>query len=89
MKLNRNFTLRTVAGENMLVNALGKTSDLSTFFSVNEPVAWLWSQIGDREFDEEMLADLICGEYDVEREVAVADIKDMLKVWRTYGIIKD
>lgn len=89
MRINRDFTLRTVAGENMLVNTKGKTSDLSTFFSINDPVAWLWNKIGIQEFTEDLLADWICEEYEVSREVALADVRDMIKVWRTYGIVKD
>ena len=89
MKLSENYILRTVAGEHMIVNTKGKKGDNSGFFSINDPVEWLWRKIDGREFTEEMLVDLICGEYEVSRDVAATDVANLLKIWKTYGIIAE
>lgn len=89
MKLNNDFILRTVAGEHMLVNTKGKRTDQNSFFSINDPVEWLWNKINGQEFTEEMLVDWICEEYEVEREVAATDVENLLKMWKTFGILAE
>jgi len=89
MKLNTDFILRTVAGEHMLVNTKGKQSENSSFFSINDPVEWLWKKIDGKEFTEEQLVNWICAEYEVSREAASADVANLIKIWTTYGIIAE
>lgn len=89
MRINNDFILRTVAGEHMLVNTKGRQTDNSSFFSINDPVEWLWNKINGMEFTEETLVDLICGEYEVSREEASTDVANLIKMWRTYGIIAE
>lgn len=89
MKLSENYILRTVAGEHMIVNTKGNRNDQSSFFSINDPVEWLWRKIDGREFTEDMLVDWICEEYDVSQEDAVKDVADLIKMWRTYGILAE
>lgn len=87
MKLNPSFILRKVSGENMLVNTEAKGVDMTAVFSLNDSAAWLWNRIGDSEIDEDLLVEWICGEYEVEEDVARRDIRDMLALWGQYGMI--
>lgn len=84
MKLNDRYHLREVAGENILVNESG-TVDMTSVFSLNESAAWLWNRIGKEEFTEEKLVEWLCAEYDVDPEVARADIHDLVLLWKRYG----
>ena len=89
MRTSDNFKLRTVAGENVLVNVHSKSSDLSTFFSVNEPAAWLWKRASvEKDFTEEALVEWLCGEFEVSREEAAKDVHDMVLLWQRYGMVK-
>ena len=45
----------------------------STIISLNPTSEWLWEQLQGVEFNAEKVADLLTGEYDVEREVALKD----------------
>lgn len=89
MRINKSFQLRAVAGEYILVNASAKTADMSKLFSLNEPAAWLWKQIVDVDFTEDMLVGLITGEYDVDEDVARKDVHDMVRLWGSFGMLTD
>lgn len=87
MKLNQNFRLDLVAGEYMLMDMTKAAAGANGVFSMNEPSAWLWRRIGTREFDEPMLVEWICAEYDVSRELAATDVHNMVTLWREYGMV--
>ena len=88
MRLNPRFRLRTVAGEHMIVET-GAVAGKDKVFSLNEPAAWLWRKIGLQEFDEQLLVDWICAEFEVERSVAEADVRNMVNLWRGYDMLYD
>ena len=88
MRTSDNFKLRTVAGENVLVNVRGAANDLSTFFSVNEPTAWLWRRAANEDFTEEMLVEWLCSEFEVGMDEAAKDVHDMVELWRKYGMVE-
>lgn len=87
MKLNPDFKLETVAGENMLVRTSGGKVDMTSVFSINEPAAWLWNAVKDIQFDEKKLVELLTGEYDVSAEVAAVDVHDLLDLFDNYGML--
>ena len=76
-----------MAGEYMLLDTAANTVDLNSVFRINEPVAWLWERIGRQEFSEKLLVDWICGEYDVDRDIAEQDVSNMVNLWKKYGMI--
>lgn len=87
MRLNNRFRLDVVAGEYMLLDTMAGTVNLNRVFSMNEAAAWLWRQIGDREFDEPMLVRMICSEYGVSSDVAGSDVAKMVRLWREFGML--
>lgn len=89
MKLNRNFRLDKVGEENVLVNTTANRADLSAVFSLNEPAAWLWRRIGERDFSENDCVDWILSEYEVSRKVAEKDVHSMVLLWQRYGMVID
>lgn len=88
MRLNPRFRLRTVAGGHMIVEN-GDAAGVKKVFSLNEPAAWLWRKIGLQEFDEQLLVDWICAEYEVGRSAAESDVRNMLNLWRGYDMLYD
>lgn len=86
MKLSKTYTLRQVAGENILVNG-GQCINYSAVFSLNDTAAWLWNRIGDCDFEEEDLVRWICDEYEVDEAVAREDVHNMILLWKQYGMI--
>lgn len=95
MKINPDYRLRTVAGENMLLNEGVRKVNFNALLTLNEPAAWLWKRAADycREsgqgFTEEQLVGWLLDEYEVERDVAAEDVHGIVGQWREYGVVED
>lgn len=73
MKLKTNCKVRKIAGESVIVRMGEQNVKMTTIISLNPTSEWLWEQLQGVEFDAEKIADILTGEYEVEREVALKD----------------
>lgn len=87
MKLNPDFKLITVAGEHIILDSSQGSVNMNRVFSMNDPAAWLWRKIEGTEFDEAMLVELICDEYDVDRSVAESDVHSQICLWKQFKML--
>ena len=88
MKTKNGFRLRTVCGENIIVAEGIKNIDFSRIISMNEPSAFLWQKVQDKEFDEDLLTNLLLEEYEVDEATARSDAKALVEKWLEAGIIE-
>lgn len=86
MKINKEMTLREIAGENILVPGANATLDLNGLFVVTETGALIWKLLPEAENEEEIV-EKILEEYEVDEETARADVNEFLGNLRKYGII--
>lgn len=70
----------------MIVNIGTDQVNLTDVFTLNETAAQLWEHIGENEFSCEELADWLCSEYEVERDVALRDVQRQVAEWKTFGL---
>lgn len=86
MKIDKQFILRKIAGDYVIIPT-GKTAlAFNGMITVNEQGAFLWQQLGD-ETTEEQLVDALLNEYDVDRKTAQEDVAEFLQVLRHYDIL--
>ena len=88
MKAKKGFSLRNICGENVVIAGGIENIDFSKIISMNESSAYLWQQIGDKDFTVDDLADYLCQEYEVDQATALADAKTVVEQWRDAGIIE-
>lgn len=89
MKLKKGFVLRDVAGEK-IVSAEGlEQMDFNKLITLNPTAAYLWEEVYGSEFDEDRLTDLLTGRYDIDRETALADVRQLLKDWTEIGVTEE
>lgn len=86
MELKKEFVLRNVAGENILVPIGGTVNKFNGLICMNEIAAFIWENI-EKAKDEEELVDFILEEYEVEREVAKRDLDEFLQTLKEAEII--
>lgn len=86
MELKKEFMLRSVAGENILVPIGGTVNNFNGLICLNDIGAFIWENYEKAE-DEDQLLEFILDEYDVERDVAKADLDEFLKILRDAEII--
>ena len=87
MKTKKGFNLRTVCGENIIVAEGLDNIDFSRIINLNERADFLWKNIQEKDFDVDMLTDLLTEEYDVDEATARQDIEKLIDEWDKAGLI--
>lgn len=87
MKLNPKLQLRKVGDRYMIVDACSEEVNMTNIYSLNETAAFLWNKYQGKEFVPEDLANTLCEMYDVEKDVAIADVDQLIANWIKYDLI--
>ena len=80
--------LRDVCGEKVIIAEGLENLDFSKLINLNESAALIWNELGEDEFGVEQAADILCREYEVSREQAIADAQQLLDEWCKQGLIE-
>lgn len=88
MKIKKGFVLREICGENV-VSAEGLDHvNFNRLISLNPTATYLWKNVYDKDFDEDLLAILLTDKYDVDYQAALIDAKELVKVWKENGLVE-
>lgn len=87
MKLKDNLRLRKIGNQYIIVDADTGHVNLTHVYTLNETAARLYEWLAEAEREPEALAGLLCREYDVEPDRALADVKRQLAEWDENGWI--
>lgn len=86
MKIKKGFVVRSIAGESVVV-ALGAASkNFNGIIKLNETGRFLWDILADGATIDELI-EKMTAEYEVEPEMAKADIEKFVGSLRGAGII--
>lgn len=86
MKIKKKFLLREVMGENILVPVGDSDTTFNGIASLNDIGVFIWQNIESAK-DEEELLQRILDEYEVDRDVAKADLDEFLGKLEAVDII--
>lgn len=89
MRIKSGFELRDICGEHIVVAYGAENVDFTKLITLNESAAYLWKLVIDKDFCEEDLVRLLLAEYDVDKEQASADVKELLASWKNAGLVGD
>lgn len=88
MKIKKGFVLREICGENV-VSAEGLDHvNFNRLISLNPTATYLWKNVYDKDFDEDLMAILLTDKYDVDYQAALIDAKELVKVWKENGLVE-
>lgn len=87
MKASKDFILREIAGEYILVPAGAASTRLNGLITLNE-LGWFIFKTLETEQTLDSLTDAITAEYDVAREVARADALEFLQQLNKAGVLE-
>lgn len=73
MRIKKGFKLREIMGEFAVIGEGLEQVNFNKIISLNSTAAYIWKEIEGRDFDADMVADLILAKYDVEKERAISD----------------
>lgn len=88
MKIKKGFELRDICGEKVIMATGIENVDFNQMIALNESAAYLWQSIINKNFDANMLAALLCKNYDVNEPEALNDANSIIKEWLEQGIIE-
>lgn len=89
MKLKKGFELRDICGEKVIIATGIENVDFNQMIALNETAAELWKAVEDKDFDANTLAQLLCNDYEVSQEQALADSQALINDWKQQGIVED
>ena len=89
MRIKKDFVLREVCGENVIMGENLKAIDFRKILSLNESAAWIWKEAqAQGDFTVESLTEKLCEEYDVTAEEARSCVTDLLDKLDKEGVIE-
>lgn len=87
MKIKKGFVLREVGGETVVVPVGQLSKTFHGMINLNETGAFLWRfYTADHTIEEGV--DALCGEYEVEKETATADVEKFAEILTQNGFIE-
>lgn len=88
MKIVDGFKLREVCGEFVVVPEGSKLVNFNKMLSLNGSAAFLWKAVEGKDFDVQMLSDLLVKEYKIDSALALSDAGKILDKWVEIGVVR-
>lgn len=86
MRIDKEFILREIAGDYIIIPAGKTVLDFNGLITVNEVGVSLWNMLQNEVTFEELVQGIL-DEYDVEESVAREDVQEFLAALTDVGII--
>ncbi len=87
MKISKEFALREIAGNYIVIPVGENAVDFKAMITLNETGAFLWKQLQEEKTHRELL-DAMLEEYDVDKGTANTDIEKFIEKLKTAGILE-
>lgn len=88
MKRNKNFILRKIAGESIIVPTGEATKKFNGLFSPNRVATFVWEHIEEVADTEEMIR-LVLEHFDVDEETARTDVEGLIGELILMGFVEE
>jgi len=86
MKIEKEFILREIAGDYILVPVGKAASEFNGMININETGAFLFQQLQE-DVSVEQLVEVLCQEYEVDQKQALEDVESFIAHLKKYHII--
>ena len=86
MKIKEQYKVREMAGEHVIIMQGKHGSDLTKIISLNTSALYLWNELQGKEFDTEMVANMLVEHYGIERSLATTDAERWIEKLRECNI---
>lgn len=86
MRIEKEFVLREIAGDHIIIPTGSTVLDFNGLITVNEEGVTLWNMLQEEVTMDELVRGIL-NEYDIEEKVARADIQEFLEKLIEGGIL--
>ena len=88
MRINQEYKVREILGDNVVV-MLGRYGvDMTKIISLNESALMLWNALYDKEFEAKDVVALLLDRYEVEESQAKADARKWIDTLKECKLIE-
>lgn len=88
MKIDKQFILRRIAGDYVIIPTGKTTLDFNGLITVNEQGAFLWERLR-QEVTQQELVQALLAEYEVDEATAAADVEEFLAILRKCRMLRE
>lgn len=88
MKINPNYKIREIAGENIVVNQGTANVDTTRIISLNASARLLYQTLAEQDFTVEDAAKVLVDTYGIDDKQALTDAKKWVDALKQCGIIE-
>ena len=88
MKINKEFILREIAGEYILVPVGSTSLEFNGLISINEVGVLIWQEL-QKECDVSNIVSKILEEYEIDEETAYKDVEEFILNLKKNKIIEE
>lgn len=88
MRIRREYSVRELAGEHVVVVPAPEGAGLTRILALNASALYLWEELQERDFSPEEAAQLLVARYDVAPDVACDDARQWIERLTDCGIIE-
>lgn len=75
MKLKKEYKVRSMAGENVVIMQGTANCDMTRIISLNDSSLLLWNELQGKEFEVADVANLLVETYEIDTEIAERDAR--------------
>ena len=88
MRINQQFKLRKVAGEDVLLIQGQVGGEMSKVIAFNETSVLLWNNFVGKDFEVVDVVACLTETFDVDNVTAMQDANDWVQMLQNYGVIQ-
>ncbi len=89
MRIKKDFTLRTVMGQNVVMAEGNNADSYGKLLTLNSSATMLWEALKDRAFDTADVARLLQEHYGLDAEEAQHDAAHFVDLLRSKGLVEE
>ena len=89
MKINPNYKIREIAGENIVVNQGSINVDTTRIISLNDSARLLYQTLAEQDFTIEDAANVLVETYGIAEKQAIMDAEKWAEALKQCGIITE
>ena len=87
MKVNSDFVMRNIAGENILVPTGEAAEKFNGMITMNEVAAFMWQNIDEVESKEDLVK-MVLNEFEVDEETDTRDVENFINELSSINMIE-
>lgn len=80
--------MRSMLKEHIVTSEGTKLVDFSKIISLNSTATFLWESVVGKDFTEDTLTDLLLENYEVSRELAAKDVRNLIEQLDKAGVLE-